>query len=80
MSLYSPSVKLVKQPHPVARGVLPGHLLVRLKLDLTSAFDTVDHKTLLSRLEYSVGIQGTVLSLFRSYLTNRTLSVKLGNF
>ncbi len=57
-----------------------GDHVILILLDLTSAFDTVDHGTLLSRLEYFVGIQGTVLSWFKSYLTNRTFSVRLGNF
>ncbi len=57
-----------------------GDHVILILLDLTSAFDTVDHGTLLSRLEHFVGIQGTVLSWFKSYLTNRTFSVRLGNF
>ncbi len=43
-------------------------------LDITLAFDAVAHKTLLSRLEYFVGIQGTDLSWFKSYLTNISLA------
>ncbi len=57
-----------------------GDYVILILLDLTSAFDTVDNKTLLSRLEYFVDIQGIVLSWFKSYLTNRSFSVRLGNF
>ena len=56
-----------------------GSPAVLVLLDLTAAFDTVDHPTLLHRLENSVGVTGTALQWFKSYLTDRTFSVKLGD-
>ena len=49
-----------------------------MPLDLSSAFDTIDHKVLLDRLRIRYGFSGTVLDWFRSYLSNRTQSVKIG--
>uniref|UniRef100_A0A671W1X3 Reverse transcriptase domain-containing protein n=1 Tax=Sparus aurata TaxID=8175 RepID=A0A671W1X3_SPAAU len=40
-------------------------------LDLTTAFDTINHTILLSRLESSLSITGTALSWLKSYLTDR---------
>ena len=41
-------------------------------LDLSAAFDTVDHDILLQRLETAFGIRGSVLSWIRSFLESRT--------
>ena len=53
-------------------------------VDLSKAFDTLDHRILLKKLKY-YGIKGTAFKWFESYLSNRqqtvnydgTLSVKL---
>ena len=57
-----------------------GCAAILVTLDLTAAFDTVDHMTLLSRLEQYAGIKGSALRFLQSYLTNRSFSVHLGEF
>jgi hypothetical protein len=44
-------------------------------LDLSAAFDTVDHLVLLNRMEKHVGITGKCLACYRSYLSNRKQTV-----
>jgi len=41
-------------------------------LDMSPAFDTVDHAILLRRLELSYGIGGTALQWLTSFLSDRT--------
>ena len=45
-------------------------------LDLSSAFDTVDHQILFDRLQFSYGCEGAVLGWFRSYLTGRSQYIR----
>jgi len=46
-------------------------------LDLSAAFDTVDHCTLLSVLEKRFGVCDATLAWFRSYLSDRTQTFQL---
>ena len=48
-------------------------------LDLSSAFDTIDHTVLIERLSSWFNIGGTALSWLSSFLLNRTFSVKVGD-
>jgi len=55
-----------------------GDLSALVLLDLSAAFDTVDHDVLLKRLDISYGVAGCALKWFQSYLCGRTQHVRLG--
>ena len=46
-------------------------------LDLSAAFDTVDHTTLFNRLKSCIGINGVAFDWFKSYLNNRSQFVRI---
>jgi hypothetical protein len=46
-------------------------------LDLSAAFDTIDHNILLSRLNSCFGISNSAHSLLSSYLSHRSQSVAI---
>jgi len=60
-----------------------GDLAALVLLDLTAAFDTVDHDILLQRLKASFGINGIGIGIdlgwFQSYLVGRSQYVRRGD-
>ena len=55
-----------------------GEVPMAIFLDLSKAFDTLDHDILLSKLHH-YGIQNSSLNLFKSYLSNRSQYVEEQN-
>jgi hypothetical protein len=51
---------------------------VLVLLDLSAAFDTIDHQVLLMTLRHCIGVSGSALSWFSSYLVDRQQSVRIG--
>jgi hypothetical protein len=56
---------------------LGGAILVLL--DLSAAFDTIDHSILLNTLRSNFGVSGPALEWFNSYLCNRQQAVRIGD-
>ena len=54
--------------------------MLLLLLDLSAAFDTVDHSTLLLRLRPRFGVKGSALAWFESYLASRKYYVQVEGY
>lgn len=76
---HSTESALVKVKDDVNMIMDQGDAVVLVLLDLSAAFDTVDHHVLLQRLENQLGITGHALTWLRSYLENRRQCVNINN-
>ena len=63
----------------ILHALISGDVTVVTLLDLSAAFDTIDHNIICQRLKHLYGISGTPLSWFKSYLSNRTHIVTINN-
>ena len=63
----------------IVLNMAKGSVTALTLLDLSAAFDTIDHTILLDRLNVYYGISELSLGWFKSYLSGRTHSVKVGS-
>lgn len=76
---HSTETALLKINNDILSGLDTSKCILLVSLDLSAAFDTVCHKTLLRRLEQTFGVKGLALKWFVSYLTNRKQRVVINN-
>ena len=68
--LHSITIALTEITDKIKKLLDEGNYVIGIYLDLTKAFDTVNHEILLDKL-WRYGIRGHANDFFRSYLTNR---------
>ena len=69
---HTTETALLKVMNDILLKMSSQHVTLLVMLDLSAAFDTVNHKILLERLQRDVGIFGVPLQWFKSYLSNRS--------
>src|SRR4051812_20966950 len=74
---HSAETALLRIYNDLLHSISQHKLSALVLLDLSAAFDTIDHNILLSRLTSNFGISGSALSLISSYLSNRSQSVSI---
>lgn len=68
---HSKETALLKVHHDIVTALYSNSCAVLLILDLSAAFDVIDHSILVKRLKFSYGKGGDALAWIESYLTNR---------
>ena len=74
-SNHSTETALLRVVNDIQRSIDDHKEVILVLLDLSSAFDTLDHTILLGRLRDYYGISGTVLRWLESYLSGRSQTV-----
>ena len=74
---HSTETALLKIHNDIICNMDNGKVTALTLLDLSAAFDTIDHSILLERLYEHFGISGTVFQWFKSYISNRQQRVHI---
>ena len=76
-SRHSTESALVKVKNDIMFAIDSNKVVLMVLLDLSAAFDTIDHQIFLSRLFKRTGVRSTVLSWFQSYLSGWSSQVDI---
>jgi hypothetical protein len=76
---HSTETALLRVVNDLLQAMDRDKISLLLLLDLSAAFDTVDHQILIDRLRDHFGIRSAALSWFQSYLSNRKQFVSVGD-
>ena len=76
---FSTETALLKVINDSLVAINSGDLVLLVLLDLSAAFDTINHELLIERLCSISGIKDTALKWFSSYLENRSQTVLVGS-
>ena len=76
---HSTETALLKIQNDILTSIDEQKCVVLLLLDLSAAFDTVDHPTLLNRLKTRFGITGQAYNWIASYFDNRKQTVVIND-
>ena len=74
---HSTETAIVKIMNDLLMALDSNQCVLLIMLDLSAAFDTVDHELLLTRLEQSFGIQDGAKAWLRSYFSDRQQVVRI---
>ena len=72
---HSCETAVLKVQNDIFRALDQGYVVIHVMLDLSAAFDTLDHRILLHRMKNVLGIAGTTYDWFESYLSGRSQQV-----
>ena len=76
---HSTETALVHVQNDTLRTLDQGGASILVLLHPSAAFDTIDHSILLSRMESVLGVKGSVLQWFKSYLLGRKQRIKIND-
>ena len=74
---HSCETLLIKMVDDIDKHINENQAVALILLDLSAAFDTIDHKLLIEKLQIDYGIDNIALKWITSYLKNRTFCVKI---
>ena len=76
---HSCETSMIRMVGDIQSMVGEGMCVILVLLDNSAAFDTVDHRVLLYRLEHQYKVKNEALNMIKSYLNGRTFSVMIGD-